>query len=86
MHLRNVVVLTDKHVARAHRQRGRVGRESSSGAKVIPNLPCLVLRARCLNGSAFVIFIGWKSTGWDSPRFGIVVEDKPSEISCEAKL
>ena len=63
-----------------------MGRESSSRTKELFNLPSLVLKARHLGGSAFCNFyrleVSEQALGGISLGFGIVVEDKPSELSC----
>ena len=54
------------------------------------NLPSLVLKARHLGGSTFCNFCGLKvseqALGGIPLGFGIVVEDKPSELSCVQSL
>ena len=61
-----------------------MGRESSSRRAF--NLPSLVLKARHLGGSAFCNFyrleVSEQALGGIPLGFGIVVEDKPSELSC----
>ena len=59
-----------------------MGKESASRTKELYNLPSLVLKARHLGGSAFCNFICWECLGGILLGFGIVVEDKPSELSC----
>ena len=60
-----------------------MGRESSSRTKELFNLPSLVLKARHLGGSAFCNFYRLEvALGGIPLGFGIVVEDKPSELSC----
>ena len=63
-----------------------MGRESSSRTKELFNLPSLVLKARHLGGSAFCNFyrleVSEQALGGIPLGFGIVVEDKPSELSC----
>ena len=50
------------------------------------NLPSLVLKARHLSGFAFCNFyrleVSEQALGGIPLGFGIVVEDKPSELSC----
>ena len=62
-----------------------MGRESSHGTKELFNLPPLVLKARHLSGSAFcLIDIGLpeQAVGGFPLGSGLVVEDRPSELSC----
>ena len=63
-----------------------MGRESSHGTKELFNLPPLVLKARHLSGSALLLGLGLPelAMGWLplTCRFGIGIEDKPSEFSC----
>ena len=62
-------------------------RENSSRTKELFNLPSLVLMARHLGGSAFCSFyrlgvLDQEALGGIPLDFGVVVEDKPSELSC----
>ena len=63
-----------------------MNRESSHGTKELFNLPSLVLKARHLSGSAFcmsIIGVPEQALGWlATPRLGLVIEDKPTELSC----
>ena len=62
-----------------------MGRESSHGTKELINLPPLVLKARHLSGSAFyLIDIGLpeQAVGGFPLGLELVVEDRPSELSC----
>ena len=63
-----------------------MGRESSSRTKELLNLPPLVLKARHLGGSAFCnvdrLGVPKEALGGIPLDFGIVMEDKPSELSC----
>ena len=62
-----------------------MGRESSHGTKELFNLPPLVLKARHLSGSAFCwIDIGLpeQEVGGFPLGLGLVVEDRPTELSC----
>ena len=60
----------------------------SSRTEELFNLPSLVLKASHLGGSAFCNFyrLGVSEQAMDGIHlgFGIVVEDKPSELSCDA--
>ena len=61
-----------------------MGRESSHGTKELFNLPPLVLKARHLSGSAFcLIDIGLpeQAVGGFPLGLGLVVEDRPTELS-----
>ena len=61
-----------------------MGRESSLRTKELFNLPSLVLKARYPGGSAFCNFyrlgVPEQALGGIPLSFGIVVEDKPSEL------
>ena len=61
-------------------------REDSSRTKQFFNLPSLVLKDRYLGGSAFCNFyrleVSEQALGGIPLGVGIVVEDKPSELSC----
>ena len=60
-----------------------MGRESFSRTKELFNLPFLVLKARHLGGSAFCrLEVSEQALGGIPLGSGIVVEDKPSELSC----
>ena len=62
-----------------------MGRESSHGTKELFNLSPLVLKARHLSGSAFcLIDIGLpeQAMGGFPLGLGLVVEDRPTELSC----
>ena len=67
-----------------------MGRESSSRRKEPFNLLSLVFKAKHLGGSAFCNFyrleVSEQALGGIPPGFGIVVEDKPSELSCTIVL
>ena len=56
-----------------------MGRESFHGTKELFNLPPLVLKARHL---LLKLDLPEQALGWFPLRFGLVVEDKPTEFSC----
>ena len=62
-----------------------MGRESSHGTKEPFNLPTLVLKDRHLSGSAFCLIdigLSEQAVGGFPLGLGLVVEDRPSELSC----
>ena len=59
-------------------------RESSHGTKKLFDLPLLVLKARHLSGSAFCwidIGLSEQAVGGFPLGLGLVVEDRPTELS-----